>query len=207
MHFFEVIKKLAPKASPLGLAAWEQADDILPAHDIRLPLRVPHFMGQTLMETGGLSSKSLTESLSYSTPQLIMSTFKSRFADLADAARYVRRPEALANRAYANRNGNGNEASGDGWRYRGRGIIQLTGRGNYAGIGRVLGLDLEAQPELAASAEWALPCAAAWWQLNGCNGLADTDDVRAVTRRVNGGYHGLEERRLWTARAKELLGV
>lgn len=207
MLLFEVIKTLAPKASPLGLAAWERADEILPAHNICLPLRLPHFLCHALHETGGLSNKTLTEGLNYTTPQRIMSTFKGRFANLADAARFVRRPEALANRVYANINGNGDEASGDGWRYPGRGILQLTGRGNYAAVGDVLGVDLVLFPELAASEEWALPCAAAWWQLNGCNELAETDDVRRLTRRINGGYNGLEDRIAWLAKVRAALGV
>jgi putative chitinase len=120
--------------------------------------------------------------------------FRKYFPDDEIAAQYARQPEKIANRVYANRMGNGDEASGDGWKYRGRGLIQLTGKDNYTAFSlqanneAIIKPDLVAQPELAAeSAGW-------FWVTNGLNNLADTGDVKAVTRRINGGFNGLDDR-------------
>ena len=101
---------------------------------------------------------------------------------------------------YASRLGNGTAESGDGWRYRGRGLIQITGRANYAASGTELGLDLIAKPELLEQPFLAALSAAEWWHRHGCNQLADTGDMAAVTRKVNGGLTGLDDRlRLYSA--------
>ena len=138
------------------------------------------------------------ENLNYSATGLAQ-TWPARYADMtgqpnATAQRIARRQEDIANLTYAGRLGNGSAGSGDGWRYRGRGLIQITGRSNYAASGISLGLDLIDHPELLEQPHYAALSAAEWWSRNGCNQLADTGDMAAVTRRVNGGLTGLNDR-------------
>jgi len=147
--------------------------------------------------------KIATEDLLYSAERLV-AVWPKRFT-AATAPSYARNPEKLANFIYANGNGNGNESSGDGWRFRGRGYIQLTGRGNYAKYGRLIGVDLIAQPDVAATPEIASRVAGAYWEDRGLNELADKNDFREITRRINGGYLGLPERLAFLAKAQRLL--
>jgi putative chitinase len=133
-----------------------------------------------------------------------MATWPSRFpADLA-AAR-ARQPEKIANIAYASRMGNGNAASSDGWTYRGRGLIQITGRANYQECGDDLGIDLIGNPDLLIQPQYAALSAAWFWELNGLNELADRDQFNSITRRINGGLNGLQDRLLLWARARAVL--
>jgi putative chitinase len=123
----------------------------------------------------------------------------------ARAPDLVGKPQALANAAYAGHLGNGDEASGDGWRFRGRGIFQLTGRANYAAAGAALRADLVANPDLLIQPRYAVDSALWFWKIRGCSDDAMRDDVEAVTRKINGsGMAGLEERRLLTERAKAI---
>ena len=140
----------------------------------------------------------LVENLNYSADGLAQ-TWPSRYADMtgqpnATAIRIARKPEDIANLTYSGRMGNGSAGSGDGWRYRGRGLIQITGRANYAASGAELGLDLILNPERLEEPYYAAMSAAEWWHRHGCNELADTGDLAAVTRRVNGGLTGLDDR-------------
>jgi len=103
--------------------------------------------------------------------------------------------------------GNGDEASGDGWKYRGRGFIQLTGRDNYREIGKKIGVDLEANPDLVSTdVTVALKSACAFWNSRGLNALADADDLRGITKKINGGYIGLDEREKLLERARAIWG-
>jgi len=181
----------------LGVSA-ENIDKYLPwlnmtmvRNDIESPVRQAMFLSQVAHESG--SFRAVVENLNYSVNGL-RSVFRKYFPDDEIAAQYARQPEKIANRVYANRMGNGDEASGDGWKYRGRGLIQLTGKDNYTAFSlqanneAIIKPDLVAQPELAAeSAGW-------FWVTNGLNRLADTGDVKAVTRRINGGFNGLDDR-------------
>lgn len=108
---------------------------------------------------------------------------------------------------YEGRRDLGNIQPGDGYRYRGRGLIQLTGRANYRRYGELLGLPLEANPDLAARPEHAAMIAGAYWQARGLNSRADRDDLEGITRAINGGLNGIEDRRRWLERAKRALGV
>ncbi|MCO2453868.1 glycoside hydrolase family 19 protein, partial [Pseudomonas aeruginosa] len=119
--------------------------------------------------------------------------------------RLARNPRAIANNAYASRNGNGDEASGDGWRYRGRGLLQITGRANYRAAGAGLGQPLEQEPELLEQPEFAALSAAWWWASHGLNDLADRGEFAAITRRINGGTNGQAERLALWERAKRVL--
>ena len=112
----------------------------------------------------------------------------------ATAIRIARRPEDIANLTYSGRMGNGSAGSGDGWRYRGRGLIQITGRANYAASGAELEVDLINKPEQLEQPFLAAMSAAEWWSRNGCSVFADAGDMGAVTCRVNGGLTGLDDR-------------
>lgn len=163
-------------------------------------LRFRHFMAQIAHESAHFTR--LEENLNYSADGL-RKIFGKYFPDPAEADAYARQPERIANRVYANRMQNGDEASGDGWRYRGRGFIQLTGRENYRTIGVKLGLDLENDPDLVArDAEVALKVACAFWDSRKLNAHADKDDINTITRRINGGTNGLLDRKKLLERAK-----
>lgn len=148
--------------------------------------RVAGWLGQILIETGHLST--LEESLWYRTPARLMAVWPSRFKTAADAAPFVMQPQALANRVYALRNGNGPESSGDGWRFRGRGALQTTGRANYRMTTQYVRgpHDYEQSPDLLADPHHAAQAAGAYWLATDCNLAADAQDWDAVTRRVNG---------------------
>lgn len=146
------------------------------------------FLGQVLVESAMLER--LEENLRYTTPQRICAVWPKRFPNAESAAPYVSNPEALANFVYGNRMGN--VRLGDGYRYRGRGLLMVTGRSNYAVTGKRIGEDLEGQPELMAQPDIALRAALAWWDEN--IDSAQIGDVAAITKRVNGGTTALNER-------------
>ena len=160
------------------------------------PRRLAAWLATIAHESARLTR--VVENLNYSA-QGLAQTWPSRYADMtgqpnATAIRIARKPEDIANLTYAGRLGNGSAGSGDGWRYRGRGLIQITGRANYAQSGAELGLDLINKPEQLEQPCLAALSAAEWWHRHGCNSLADTGDMAAVTRRVNGGLTGLDDR-------------
>ena len=165
--------------------------------------RLCHFMGQVFVETAGFTV--LEENLNYKNPDrldMIFSAVKGRDDAVALIAKG---PEAIANRVYANRLGNGNEASGDGWRYRGSGYKQLTGRANFRVIGNIVKVDLEGHPELAREPTAAAQIAFAFWDACNCSPLADVGDLEAITEKVNGPAKlGLAERRDATLRAADI---
>jgi putative chitinase len=193
------LRRFAPgiKTPDIHAAALEAARITSSVNTTR---RLCHFMGQIFVETGGM--KSMIENLNYKNPQRLDAIF-SAVHGTADARALIKRgPEAIANRVYANRIGNGNEASGDGFLYRGSGYKQLTGRANYRDIGRIVGLDLESHPELAREPVSAAKVAFAFWDARACSPLADNGDVEEITERVNGPAKlGLTERRAATSRA------
>jgi len=171
----------------------------LPAAGIDTPLRIAHFLAQASVETWNFSR--LEEDLNYG-PGIIAATFPklaSRAAGLA------RNPQGLADAAYAGKNGNGDETSGDGWRFRGRGCLGLTGRFNYGLIGNRVGAALVDNPDLVAEPHWAVATAVAFWNLRACNAAADADDGAKLTRLINGGTNGLSDRLARKHRALALL--
>jgi putative chitinase len=162
-------------------------------------------------------SKQLTrwvENLNYSANRLLQ-VFPKYFKDLATAMRYAHNPEAIANRVYANRMGNGNEASGDGWRFRARGPIGLTGRANYRRFGDLLEVDLEGDPDLAKQSDLGFRIAALFWKVGGLNELADklrfdgsvkeANQFAQITKRINGGTNGQVDRLNYYRVAKQAL--
>jgi putative chitinase len=161
---------------------------------INTPLRVAHFLAQCGHESGGF--RVTQENLNYSAKGL-NGIFKKYFPTEAAATPYARQPQKIANKVYANRMANGSEASGDGYKFRGRGYIQLTGRDNYTQFGKAIGVDIPSNPDVVAST-YALASAAWFWSKNGLNKLADggaTDTVvTSITKRVNGGTIGLPDR-------------
>lgn len=170
--------------------------------EINTPLRVAHFIAQVFHESGNL--RWTQENLNYSATGLL--TVFPKYFDARLAQMYQRKPQAIASRVYADRMGNGPESSGEGWRYRGRGLIQVTGKDNYRALGRWVTRDLINNPDLVAT-EYAAASATWYWTRNGLNTFADQDDLRQVTRRVNGGFNGLEQRRKILEIAKYELGV
>jgi len=170
-------------------------------YEINTPERVAGFLAQTGHESGGFRFTS--EDLHYRAEALTR-VWPTRFPP-GIAESYAMQPERIANRAYADRMGNGDEASGDGWKYRGRGLIQLTGKDNYAAFSldadneALVNPDLVAEPELAAlSAGW-------FWLRNGLNALADNRDIVGMTRRINGGTNGLDDRQMRYSRLISVL--
>jgi putative chitinase len=170
---------------------------------VNTPQRLSHFMGQIYVESAGFTR--MEENLHYKDPARLMLLFRA-VKDTADAAALIAQgPQAIANRVYANRLGNGNEASGDGWRFRGSGYIQLTGRDNYKRFGTKVNMDLAENPDLVRQASTAAQVAFAYWDATGCSPLADAGDVEAITQRVNGiAEAGLQDRRDATGRAMNI---
>jgi putative chitinase len=157
-------------------------------------LRLAHFLAQAGHESGGF--RVVNENLNYSAKGL-QGIFKKYFPSEAIALDYAKKPQKIANRVYGGRMGNGNEASGDGFKFRGRGYIQLTGRDNYTAFGKSIDKPIEETPDLVAT-EYALASAAWFWSKNGLNKIADTGATDAavtmITKRVNGGTIGLADR-------------
>lgn len=174
--------------------------------------RIAAFLAQIAHESGEL--RRLEENLNYRTAARLCAVWPKRFPTEADAAPYVSASDRLANRVYADRLGNGDAASGDGWRYRGRGLLQVTGRGNYASVGAALGLKLTQTPELLLQPEPAARSAALYWKSHGLNELADDrsdddddEDFVLITVKINGGKAGLTERRAYWQQARTALGL
>ena len=174
--------------------------------DINTPKRQAQFLAQVGHESGGF--KRLVENLNYDAAGLARvwpGRFSSGTGPNELAREIARDPEKIANAAYGLRMGN--NAQGDGWMYRGRGLIQLTGKANYQSAATALGYDLVTSPDLVAKPQIAALTAAWFWQKNGLNQLADSGDTRAVTRRINGGTTGLDDRLARYARAAKVLGA
>ena len=162
-------------------------------------LRIAAFIAQIGHESGQLTR--LVENLNYSAEGL-MKTWPSRF-DLVRATAAARKPEQIANIVYADRMGN--TAPGDGWKYRGRGLIQTTGKTNYVACGDALGVGLINHPELLEQPQYAALSAAWYWSVNGLNTLADAGDLTKITRRINGGLNGQADRQALYDKALKVL--
>lgn len=181
--------------------ALEQA---LPDYDINTPQRVAAFMAQCGHESG--SFKFLKENLNYRAESLVK-VWPRYFPDLATAQKYAHNQEAIANRAYGGRMGNGPESSGDGWKFCGRGLIQLTGRNNYQAFADSIETDIEEIPAFLATFEGAVQSACWFWENNNLNQWADKGDMLTLTKRINGGTLGLDDRIKHYQHALHVLGV
>lgn len=169
-------------SQPLALAWAEPMAAAAARYQITDWKRLAAWLAQCSHESARFTR--LEEGLVYTSAERIVAVFGKRLAPIA--GELVRAPQALANAAYADRLGNGPRASGDGWRYRGRGLIQLTGRDNYRAAGRALSWGLEEQPDLVLRPDIAALTAAWFWSSHGCNAMADAGDIGGCTRVVNG---------------------
>ena len=176
--------------------SWAQSmRDVFPTYDINTPHRVAAFLAQCGHESGGWTV--FEENLNYSA-QGLNGIFKKYFPTLESAQPYARKPEMIANKIYANRMGNGAPETGDGYKYRGRGPIQLTGKDNYRAFAKEMFEDWEnlfENPDWVTSdRDFALMSAIWFWNKNKLNAQADSGDIKLMTKKINGGYIGLEDR-------------
>jgi len=189
------------------LEQWTEAlNKILPDYEIDTPERVAAFVAQSAHESGNFTA--LHENLNYRA-ETLRKVFPKYFTD-ASAAQIASQPnkaELIANRVYANRMGNGDEASGDGFRYCGRGLIQLTGKSNYQAFAESIETPVEQIPEFLATFEGAIQSACWFWESNNLNQYADSGDIVTMTKRINGGTIGLEDRKKHYAHALEIFGA
>lgn len=188
-------------AVPSCGAGWAHAlVDAMKVWGIKTPKQENYFIAQCAHETQGFTR--FEENLNYSA-QALMKTWPNRFPNLQAANQYARYPEGIANHVYANRLGNGNEASGDGWKYRGRGPIQITGRLNYQAAGKGINYPLERYPDDLIQPHLGAPSACWFWKVHDLNDLAEAGKFDEITRRINGGLNGLEDRYNWLSRVEE----
>jgi putative chitinase len=174
------------------LDGWYDAlSSVLPTYDIDSPQRVAAFIAQCTHESGGF--KRLKENLNYRWESL-RKVFPKYFPTDELAQEYAHKQEQIANRVYGGRMGNGDESSGDGFRYCGRGLIQLTGRNNYTKFAESVGMAVEEVPSLLETFEGAVKSACWFWKTNNLNQYADSGDILTMTKRINGGTIGLEDR-------------
>lgn len=193
----------ALKMSPAKAEEWIDAiNETFERFDISTPERQACFLGQCAHESAGFTA--LKENLNYSAEGLTK-VWPKRFPSLDAAQPYHRNPEKIANKVYADRMGNGDEASGDGFKYRGRGLIQLTGKDNYEACGEALGADLVGDPDQVSSPKFAALSAGWFWDKNKLNQYADSNDMTTLTKRINGGTHGIDDRIARTQQAIDVL--
>lgn len=186
------VEKIAPKAKFEFKLALQNSLSLLDSKfEINNKLRWAHFLAQCAHES--MDFTVFIENLNYSAERLVL-VFPKYFPNFSIAKEYDRKPEKIANIIYANRMGNGNTASGDGWKYRGRGLIQLTGKYNYHRLNLSIDNDVINNPDYVASNEGAILSAAWFWHTNNLNSLADKDDCELITRKINGGLMGLQDR-------------
>ena len=178
-------------------------NDTFAKYGIDTPKRQAAFIGQCGHESNNF--KVLEENLHYSA-QALMRVWPSRF-DQATADKYANNPEMIANKVYGGRADLGNSQDGDGWKFHGRGVIQLTGRSNYQVCGDALGQPFSEQPELLLEPEWACMSAGWFWNKKGLNALAEAEDWTTMTKRINGGTLGLDDRINRIHKAMDILGA
>ena len=194
MDFFteDAVRQLIPKVK--NFDEWyNNLLNILPEYDIDTPKRVAAFMAQCGHESGGFTI--MQENLNYSAKGL-RGIFGKYFPNDDIAKQSERKPEKIANRVYSNRMGNGPEESGEGWYFRGRGIVQITGKNNYTKCSQSLFESnvLVENPDLLLEVEYAIHSACWFWSAARLNELADVGDIKTMTKRINGGFIGLEDR-------------
>jgi putative chitinase len=184
---------------------WHEAlSQLLPDYDINTPQRIAAFVAQCAHESANF--RILKENLNYRW-QSLRKTFPKYFPTDEIAQQYEKKPEKIANRVYASRMGNGPESSGDGFRYCGRGLIQLTGKSNYQAFADSLEMPVEDVPDYLATFEGAAQSACWFWETNNLNRFADKSDIKGLTRAINGGFIGLEDRIKHYEHALHVLGL
>jgi putative chitinase len=211
MNVIDTVKRIAPQGHVAYLEAIRQGGPLFENHGIMTPLRMAHFLAQALHETGGFTI--LRENMNYSAPRLmeIFGVGRHSAAVTAFEAKALSgNPEAIAERVYGLGNRRkarelGNTKPGDGFRYRGNGVLQTTGRAAHHRMGAACGIDFESRPELVTVPDHALKPALQEWTDNNLNSFADKNDIRTITRRINGGFNGLSDREAWFNKAWALL--
>lgn len=184
---------------------WHEAlEKCLEDYGIDTPERIAAFLAQCAHESGNF--RTIKENLNYRAESLLK-VFPKYFKTLTEANQFARKPEKIANRIYGGRMGNGPEASGDGWRYCGRGLIQLTGKNNYQAFADSVEMPLEEVAEYLATFEGAVQSACWFWETNNLNELADKRDIVGMTKRINGGTIGLEDRKKHYEHALKVLNA
>lgn len=200
------LKQLLPK-NPY-VEHWHHAlEQLFPDYDINTPKRMAAFIAQCAHESGGFMI--LKENLNYKAATL-RKIFPKYFPNDQIAQEYASKPNkqvAIASRVYANRMGNGDEASQEGWKFCGRGLIQLTGKSNYQAFADSLEMNINDVPEYLATFEGAAQSACWFWETNGLNKYADAGDILGLTKRINGGTIGLEDRKKHYDHALHVLGA
>jgi putative chitinase len=211
MRAVDVVRSLCPNAKKSYVAAFEQGDALFQKYDVTTPRRMAHFLAQVFHETGGLSIE--WESGNYSAERLLQIFgvgHHSAAVTPEEAQKLAHNGPAIFERVYGLGNPKkaaelGNTQPGDGWKYRGGGLMQTTGRGNYRRMGQKCGVDFEGHPEWVLSSQHALKPALAEWGEGNLNAAADRDDIVAITRKINGGLNGLDDRKAWLAKIKRIL--
>lgn len=205
------VSQLAPQAKNNYLQAIREGGPLFEEHGITTPMRMSHFMAQAMTETGGF--KVLRENMSYSVPRMLeifgVGNHSARVT-AAEAPGLAHNERALSERVYGLGNPRkaeelGNTQPGDGFLFRGNGVLQTTGRGAHKRMGRPFGLDFEANPELVTAPEHALKPALKEWSDNNLNHFADVNDIRTITKKINGGLNGFEDRKAFFARLRPRL--
>jgi putative chitinase len=206
-----LVRSVAFNALPTYLESIERSASLLEERGINTPRRLAHFFAQALLETGGFTV--LRESMNYSAPRLVEIfgvNHHSAAITEAEAATLAHDEKAIAERVYGLGNPTkaaelGNTQPGDGFMYRGNGVLQMTGRGAHHETGAACGVDFVGRPELATVAEHALKPAVEEWTQKGLNAFADADDLRTITLRINGGFNGFADRQAWLNKLKAAL--
>jgi len=184
---------------------WHEAlEQLLPDYEINTPQRIAAFIAQCAHESGGF--RFVKENLNYKAASL-RKIFGKYFPDDSIASAYANRPEMIANRVYGGRMGNGPEASGEGYKYCGRGLLQLTGKENYSWFAASLEIGPEEAAEYLETFEGAAQSACWFWETNNLNAEADAGDIKKMTKKINGGYIGLEDRIKHYEHALHIMGV
>lgn len=206
---------ILPACKPVASAYIAPINAVMQKYAINTKARIAAFIAQIGHESGHLLRQS--ENLNYTTPERVAAMFRSGFdldgdrnidpEEVEFAKSYLRNPMKLANRVYANRGGNGNESSGDGYQFRGRGPIGLTFRENYRTCGKAIGLDIEQYPELVETPIIGMLTAGWYWDTRGLNALADAGRFDDIGQRINGGSNGALERQKLHAVAKKVLSI
>ncbi|MFD1627641.1 peptidoglycan-binding protein [Azospirillum griseum] len=207
-----VVQQVAPRIKPNYMDAFQQCDALFAQFGITTPLRIAHFLAQVMHETGG--GTVLYENLHYTTADRLLAIFgvgnHSAAIRPEEVGSLLRNEQALAERVYGLGNPPkakelGNSRTGDGYRYRGSGMLQTTGGANFQRMGDKAGVDFYNNPDLIVAPEHALKPALHEWDEGNLNAAADANDIRIITRRINGGYNGLDDRRAWFERIYPLV--
>lgn len=193
MVTLDLLKKMCPATKSTVLSKYVDPLNVVGQHFglFENKKRMAAFLAQIAHESGGFNFTK--EGLNYSATGL-NKTFRKYFPTIASAQPYARKPEKIANRVYANRMGNGPESSGDGYKFRGRGLIQLTGRNNYTKFAKAIGKTLDETIQYLETPEGAVASAGWFWNVNKLDIYADKGDFVGLTRRINGGTNGLSDR-------------